>query len=132
MEDVSDLGGGIGVANWGPQLQIDRGLRVRGHQYPRRTPTTLVEGSGSPIGSPDPELTKDSKSKVPGRFWIEAVSESSIDSRLGPPIGDADPSTEVTGVLRGNLRLQIGHLNPSFPFDFLYRTKMKQNKKLRI
>ncbi|OWM81968.1 hypothetical protein CDL15_Pgr027166 [Punica granatum] len=53
----------------------------------------MVEGSGSPIGGLDPELTGDPESKSP------------VDSGSRPPIGDPDPdpdpSTEGAGTHKG-------------------------------
>ncbi|PKI65276.1 hypothetical protein CRG98_014314 [Punica granatum] len=48
----------VGAANRRPR-PIHRGRR-----YPRRTPTTLVEGSGSPIGGPNPESIEDFELEV--------------------------------------------------------------------
>ncbi|PKI74216.1 hypothetical protein CRG98_005454 [Punica granatum] len=82
-EDTSNLGGGVGTANRRPQpLHGDR-------RYLRRTP----EGSGLPIGSPNPESTEDLESEG----WGSPIgvanpnqlgtsdSESSVDLLLGPP-----------------------------------------------
>ncbi|PKI37763.1 hypothetical protein CRG98_041844 [Punica granatum] len=76
----------IGAANRQP-----RPLH-RGRRYPRRTPATSVEGSGSLIGGPNPKSTGDLRFEVLSR------------SRLGPPIGDFNPSTLVADVLRGYRR----------------------------
>ncbi|PKI74507.1 hypothetical protein CRG98_005127 [Punica granatum] len=78
--------GGVGAANQRPPPFH------RGHRYPRRMPATSVEGSGSPIGGPNPESTEDLRLGV------------LVDSGLGSPIDDLDPSIEVAGVLRGYRR----------------------------
>ncbi|PKI36965.1 hypothetical protein CRG98_042666 [Punica granatum] len=44
---------GVGAANRQP-----RPLH-RGRRYPQKTPEISVEGSGSPIGGPDPKSTRD-------------------------------------------------------------------------
>ncbi|PKI45397.1 hypothetical protein CRG98_034202 [Punica granatum] len=76
-EDVGDLCGRVGVPGRFRVWATNRRPQPlhRCRQYPQRTLATSVEGSGSPIYS-----------------------------GLGPPIGNLDPSIEVTGVLCGYQR----------------------------
>ncbi|PKI33760.1 hypothetical protein CRG98_045849 [Punica granatum] len=67
-KDAGDLSGGVGIADWRPQ-PLHRGCR-----YPRRTPTTSVDGSGSPIGAPNPESIGDLRLEVLDRFGIVAAN----------------------------------------------------------
>ncbi|OWM79638.1 hypothetical protein CDL15_Pgr023050 [Punica granatum] len=96
---ANDLGGGIGVVDWRPRTPnrlgtsdlspVDSGfgasnrqprLLHRGRRRPLWASATSVEGSGLPIGGPDP-------------------SRSIRGSGL--PIGNPNSSTEVGGVLCG-------------------------------
>ncbi|PKI40654.1 hypothetical protein CRG98_038909 [Punica granatum] len=109
IKDAGDLGGMVGVPDWRPQPRVDRGLRVGG---PRS-----IQVWGQPIGDPDPSIevvgTHGGRRRPWWRGWgcrlaaptpNRPRTQSSVDSELGLPIGYPDPS---------------------FPFNFLYRTKIK-------
>ncbi|PKI57693.1 hypothetical protein CRG98_021905, partial [Punica granatum] len=115
-------------------------------------------GSGLPIGDPDPstEISDTCRGHQPPQWRRQfhrlatptpnqprtPSRRSPVDSGLRRPIDDPDPSIEIAGTHGGRRRpqwrgwgspatsmegsgLPIGGPDPSFPFDFLYRIKMK-------
>ncbi|PKI66565.1 hypothetical protein CRG98_013049 [Punica granatum] len=108
---ASSVGTGdlCGAINWRPRPLY------RGHRYPRRTLATLVEGRGLRLA-------------VSGRESIgNSDSESSVDSGVGSPINDPDPSTEVADPhggsrqprWRGRGRRLAASTSPSLSIFFL-------------
>ncbi|PKI71891.1 hypothetical protein CRG98_007750 [Punica granatum] len=114
MEDAGDLSGGVGVANWWPSTLNRLGTSSW------RSP--FGSGLGSPIGNPDPSIEVVGVLCECRRPWWRGQgrrlaaptpnlpetsdSESPVDSGLGLPIGDSDPSIEAAGVLCGYGRPQ--------------------------
>ncbi|PKI72711.1 hypothetical protein CRG98_006890 [Punica granatum] len=84
LESPVDLGLGPSINDLDPFTKVVS--TNRGCQRPR------WRGRGSRLAAPTLNLSKTSD------------SESSVDLGLGPPIGDPDPSSEVTSVLRGYRR----------------------------
>ncbi|PKI66288.1 hypothetical protein CRG98_013314 [Punica granatum] len=93
----------------------------RGHQYPQRTVATSMEGSGSLIGGPNSRIYRELRLGTPGQFRGCSLQSATPTppSRSPIPTGDADD-------LGGGVGSPIGGPDPSFPFDFLLRTKMKK------
>ncbi|PKI69084.1 hypothetical protein CRG98_010553 [Punica granatum] len=136
---------GVGASNLLPRFLH------RGRRHPPWVPATLVEGLGSSIDGPKPKSTGDLQLGVLARFGVEVAgiprgyrrprwrgrgrrlvapipnrpgtsnSESLVDLGLGPPIGDPDPSTEVTSILceyrRPRWRGQDRRLEASTPLS---------------
>ncbi|PKI76131.1 hypothetical protein CRG98_003492 [Punica granatum] len=86
-----DSKGGVEAANLRPR-PLHRGCR-----YPQKTPTTSVEGSGSPIGGPNPESTKDSKSEVPGILVVGVANRRPRPLHRGHQYPRRMPATSVEG-----------------------------------
>ncbi|PKI48385.1 hypothetical protein CRG98_031238, partial [Punica granatum] len=99
-----DIDGGVGVTGWRPQPRIDRGLRVKGPQLIQGWGRRLTPPSRSPIPTEDAGNLRGGGRRlvapIPNRPGT-SNSDSSIDSWLGQPIGDPDPSTEIARVLHG-------------------------------
>ncbi|PKI67299.1 hypothetical protein CRG98_012316 [Punica granatum] len=74
-------------------------------------------GRGRRLAAPNPQSIRDSPVRVPDRLanWSRPSAISTPPPRT--------PATSVEGS-----RLPMGSPDPSFPFDFLLRTKMKKMK----
>ncbi|PKI51331.1 hypothetical protein CRG98_028278 [Punica granatum] len=70
-----------------------------------------LEDAWSHVKGPAHLLESYKKIEREGRVGAANRLESSVDSGLGSPIGDSDPSTKVAGVL-------FGYRRPLIPFRF--------------
>ncbi|PKI55605.1 hypothetical protein CRG98_023998 [Punica granatum] len=102
-EDASDLSGGVGVADWRPQPRINWGLPQPRIDWgpPTRSPWS-IRGWGRQSVTPTP----------PPRSSASFVGTDDLGGGVGVRVADWRPRPLP---------------DPLFPFDFFYRTKMKQN-----
>ncbi|PKI63793.1 hypothetical protein CRG98_015777 [Punica granatum] len=138
-EDASDLGGGVGVADWRSRPRIDRGFQVkgprliqdRGHQSvtptpPPRSPASSVGigdlGGGVGVVDWRPQSQID---RGPLTWNPRSIRGQGLQSATPTPPPRSRASSVGTSDLGGGVGVSDWQPQPLFPSRFSFRTKIK-------